>query len=44
VVVFESAKVKNGGTFTVTVTDVTAAGLIYNQSLNVETSDSITAP
>ena len=43
-VVFQSAKVKNGGTYTVTVTDVTASGYNYNPSLNVETSDSITAP
>lgn len=44
VVVFESSKVKNGGTYTVTVANVTAAGSTYNPALNVETSDSITAP
>jgi hypothetical protein len=43
-VVFESSKVKNGGTYTVTVTNVTASGSNYNSGLNVETSDSITAP
>lgn len=42
VVVFESGKVKGGGTFTVTVTNVTAGGYSYNSSLNIETSDSIT--
>lgn len=44
VVVFESGKKKNGGTYTVTVTDVTGSGYNYNPALNVETSDSITAP
>jgi len=44
VVVLESKKVKNGGTFTVTVTNVSVSGGTYNQSLNVETSDSVTAP
>lgn len=44
VVVFTSAYKKNGGTFTVTVTNVTASGANYNPALNVETSDSITAP
>lgn len=44
VVVFESGKVRNGGTYTVTVTDVTGSGYNYNPALNVETSDSITAP
>ena len=44
VVVFESGKKKNGGTYTVTVTDVTGSGYNYNPTLNVETSDSITAP
>ena len=44
IVVFESDKKKNGGTYTVTVTDVTASGYNYNSALNVETSDSITAP
>ncbi|AQT67159.1 Alpha-amylase/pullulanase [Anaerohalosphaera lusitana] len=42
---FETAdKVKNGGTFTFTVTDVTVSGKTYNATLNVETSDSITVP
>jgi hypothetical protein len=44
VVVFESGKKKSGGTYTVTVTDVTGSGYSYNPALNVETSDSITAP
>jgi hypothetical protein len=43
-VVIESAKVKNGGTYTVTVTDVSAAGYNYNPALNNEDFDSITAP
>ncbi|MGJ8654761.1 MAG: Ig-like domain-containing protein, partial [Opitutaceae bacterium] len=42
VVVIESESVKGGGTFTVTITDVTAGGYNYNAALNVETSDSIT--
>ncbi|MDT8389968.1 MAG: tandem-95 repeat protein [Lentisphaeria bacterium] len=42
--VIESAAVKGGGTFTATVTGVTATGYTYNPALNVETSDSITAP
>ena len=32
------------GTFTFTVTGVTAAGFTYNPALNVETTDSITVP
>ncbi len=44
VVSFESSKVKNGGTYTVTVANVTASGSTYNPALNVETSDSVTAP
>ena len=40
----DSAKVKDGGTFTFTVTDVIATGYSYNSSLNNETSDSVTAP
>jgi hypothetical protein len=43
-VMLESSAKKNGGTFTFTVTNVTKLGFIYNSSLNVETSDSITAP
>jgi hypothetical protein len=43
-VMLESSNKKNGGTFTFTVTNVTKLGFIYNSSLNVETSDSITAP
>jgi hypothetical protein len=43
-VTLESSGVKNGGTFTFTVTSVIEAGYNYNPSLNVETSDSITAP
>ena len=42
---FSSALVRNAnGTFTFTVDDVTGTGLVYNSSLNVETSDSITVP
>lgn len=43
-VLIESDSLKNGGTFTFTVTDVVKDGFVYNPSLNVETSDSITAP
>lgn len=43
-VTLESKSVKGGGTFTFTVTNVSATGYTYNPSLNVETSDSITAP
>jgi hypothetical protein len=41
-ITFTSPKNKNGGTFTITVTDVVKSGYTYNPSLNVETSDSIT--
>jgi hypothetical protein len=41
---FESAGVQGGGTYTFTVTDVLKSGYVYNPALNVETSDSITAP
>ena len=42
---FSSRLVRNAnGTFTFTVDDITGAGLVYNSSLNVETSDSITVP
>jgi hypothetical protein len=43
-VTLESPNVKNGGTFTFTVTNVTKGGYTYNPTLNVETSDWITAP
>jgi hypothetical protein len=43
-VMLESPAKKDGGTFTFTVTSVIEAGYTYNPSLNVETSDSITAP
>jgi hypothetical protein len=43
-VMLESPNKKNGGTFTFTVTNVTKLGYVYNSGLNVETSDSITAP
>jgi hypothetical protein len=43
-VMLESPAKKNGGTFTFTVTSVVNTGYTYNPSLNVETSDSITAP
>jgi hypothetical protein len=41
---FESPSKKNGGTFIFTVTDVSKSGYVYNSALNIETSDSITAP
>jgi PKD repeat protein len=40
--VLTSGAIRDRGTFTVTVTDVTKAGTAYDPSLNVETSDSIT--
>jgi hypothetical protein len=43
-VMLESPAKKNGGTFTFTVTAVSKIGYTYNPSLNVETSDTITAP
>jgi hypothetical protein len=43
-VTLESSTVKNGGTFTFTVTDVSKADYTYNPALNVETSDTIVAP
>ncbi len=39
-----SPSVKDGGTFTFTVTDVSVSGASYDPGLNVETSDSITTP
>ncbi len=43
-VTFESSKVKNGGTFIFTVTDVAKSGYTYDPGQNKETSDSITLP
>ena len=43
-VTLESGAVKGGGTYTFTVTGVSATGYTYNSSLNVETSDSVTGP
>lgn len=43
-VTVQSPNVKNGGTFTLTVNNVTASGYTYNSALNVETSDTIVAP
>jgi hypothetical protein len=43
-VMIESPGKAAGGTFTFTVTNVTKAGCTYVPVLNVETSDSITAP
>lgn len=43
-VLLSSSAVKNGGTFTFTVTDVIKSGEVYNSTLNVESSDTITAP
>jgi hypothetical protein len=42
--VVESARVKRGGTFVATIGNVSASGFSYNASLDVESSDSITAP
>ena len=39
---FKSDWVRGGGTFTFTVDDVTLSGWIYDQSSNIETSDTIT--
>jgi hypothetical protein len=43
-VTLQSSKKRNGGTFTFTVTDVVASGYTYDPGMNVETSDSISAP
>ena len=43
-VTLESKAVKGGGTFTFTVTDVSATGFTYNPALNVMDSNSVTAP
>jgi uncharacterized lipoprotein YddW (UPF0748 family) len=43
-VTLQSANKKGGGTFIFTVTDVQASGYVYDPSMNVETSDSISAP
>jgi hypothetical protein len=43
-VMLESPEKKFGGTFTFTVTNVVKTDYTYNPSLNVETSDTITAP
>jgi hypothetical protein len=43
-VTLRSPNKKDGGTFTFTVSDVVASGYTYNPALNVETSDTITAP
>ena len=43
-VTLQSPKKKKGGTFIFTVTDVEAPGYIYDEALNAETSDSVTAP
>jgi hypothetical protein len=43
-VTLESSTVKNGGTFTFTVTGVLKTDYTYNPSLNVEDSDTIIAP
>jgi hypothetical protein len=42
--VIESGRVKNGGTFVATVSDISATGFNYNPSLDTESSDSISAP
>ena len=43
-VTLESKAVKGGGTYTFTVTDVSATGYTYNPLLNNMDSNSITAP
>jgi hypothetical protein len=43
-VLLESPGVKSGGTFTFTVTGVVKTGFTYTPGLNLETSDTITAP
>jgi hypothetical protein len=43
-VTLDSGKVKNGGTFIFTVTDVVKSGWTYDPSSNIETTDSITCP
>ena len=43
-VMIESPRVKSGGTFTFTVTDVFRGGCVYTPEWNVEDSDTITAP
>ncbi len=43
-VMLESPGKRGGGTFMCTVTDVVRSGCTYNASLNVETTDAITAP
>ena len=43
-VTLDSGKIKNGGTFTITVTDVVKSGWTYDPAKNVETSDTITCP
>ena len=43
-VTFTSKKTRNSGTFTFTVTKLSASGLVYDPSRNVETSDSISTP
>jgi peptidoglycan/xylan/chitin deacetylase (PgdA/CDA1 family) len=43
-VTLQSGKVKNGGTFIFTVTNVVKAGWTYDPAQNTETSDSITCP
>lgn len=42
-VVLESSTVRNGGTYVFTVDDVVLSGVVYDASLNIESSDSITA-
>ena len=43
-VTLESKVVKGGGTYTFTVTDVSATGYTYNSLLNNMDSNSVTAP
>ena len=40
----QSSRLRNGGTFNFCVTDVVASGYTYDESMNNETCDSITAP
>jgi hypothetical protein len=41
---FDSDKVKGGGTFTFTITNVTKPGWTYDPAKNIETNDTITCP
>ncbi len=42
-ILLTSPKIKNGGTFTFTITNLSKSGFTYNPALNVENSDTIVA-